>query len=319
MIKRNYRIGLALTVLFFSVVACDDIIEKSIDDKTVVVVTPGDGTISKNYTQTFWWNELKGALKYRLQIVYNKFDSAGEFRLDTLLTERRFTVTLKPSAYQWRVVALNGSSETKENTIQNLRIDSTSIAGQDLLLSAPKNNLISNNTNVDFKWEALPGATRYRLQLFAASSNVAVLDSMVKGVSELPYVLAEDAAYYWKVTGERQGVFSNPSEQWNFVLDRESPDSVKLTSPRSSSFVTSPVTMSWEASTDAGFSTYELYIYKDNASTPLSDKYNPYSTTKNSFSFTEGKLNDRIFWKVRVVDKAGNKTTAEKTRSFTVQ
>jgi hypothetical protein len=319
MMKRNYSIGVAWVVLFFFAFACDDLFEESIEDEVVKVVTPADGTISKNYTQTFWWENLKGALNYRLQIVYNKFDSAAEFKLDTLLSDSRFTVTLKPSSYQWRVVALNGSSETKENTIQNLRIDSASIAGQDLLLSAPKNNLISNESDIDFTWEELPGATRYRLQLFADGNNVAILDSLVKGATEFAYVLEDDAAYSWQVTGERRGVFSNPSEQWHYILDRESPDSVKLTSPGSSARVTSPVTLSWEASTDTRFLRYELYVYKGNASTPLSDKYNPYSTTKNSFSLTEGALNDKIFWKVRVVDKAGNKTSAEKTRTFTIQ
>lgn len=313
---RNYSIG-AVFVLAFFVFACDDLIEESIEDDIVTVVTPGNGTISKNYTQTFWWNDLKGALKYRLQIVYNKFDSAGEFRLDTLVTASKFTVTLKPSSYQWRVVALNGSSETKESTVQSLRIDSASIAGQDLLLSAPKNNVISNQADVTFTWEELPGATRYRLQLL--SGNDAVLDSMVKDALEFAYVLEEDATYSWQVTGERRGVFSNPSEQWRYTLDRESPDSVKLTSPARGAFVTSPVTLSWEVSTDPGFSTYEVYVYKGNASTPFSDKYNPYRTKAKSLSFTEGELNDKIFWKVRVVDGAGNKTSAEKTRSFTIQ
>lgn len=315
--KRNYSIGVMMLVLCLLAFACSDLFEDSIEDETVVIVTPSDGTVSKNYTQTFWWEELDGALEYRLQVVYNKFDSSGEFRMDTLLTKNKFTLTLKPSRYQWRVIGMNGSSETKVNTVQNLQIDSTTIAGQDLLLSAPANGVISSDPSVNFEWQSLPGATKYRVQLFAG--NTTVIDNTVSDVSEFAYVLESDGTYYWKVTGEHNGVFSNPSEQRSYILDREAPDSVKLVSPAIGAGVSMPVTLSWNASDDDRFLRYEVYLYKGNTSTPFSGKYNPYSTTKTSLSFTEGVLNDKILWKVRVVDKAGNKRSDEKIRRFTIQ
>ncbi len=322
--QRKFNTVLFAAILILGIFACSDLIEESIQDKVVVVITPTDGTISTNYTQTFWWEELKYALNYRLQIVYNKFDSAAEFRLDTLLSSNKFSVTLKPAKYQWRIEALNGSSKTEIETIQNLRIDSTSIEGQDILLTSPGNGLISNDSDFNFQWEALPGATDYRFQLYYSSNNTVVLDSTVRTETSFNYVIERDSTYYWTVTAKRKDIYSNPSESWKFTLDRESPDSVKLTSPSSGAGVSSPVTLTWSAPNDPGLAYYEIYIFKGSTSTPFSDKYNPYKTVndssplKKSFSFTEGSLNDRIIWKVRAVDKAGNKSSGEKTRTFII-
>lgn len=322
--QHKFNRGLFAAILILGIFACSDLIEESIQDKVVVVVTPTDGTVSTNYTQTFWWEELKYALNYRLQIVYNKFDSAGEFRLDTLLSTNKFSITLKPARYQWRVTALNGSSKTEVNTIQDLRIDSASIAGQDILLTSPGNGTISNEADFKFQWEALPGATDYRFQLYYSSSNSVVLDSTVRTQTSFIYTIKHDSIYYWTVTAKRRDVYSNPSESWKFTLDRVSPDSVKLVSPASNARVSSPVTLSWSAPNDPGLAYYEIYIYKGSASVPFSDKYNPYKTVndssplKKSFTFTEGSLNDRIIWKVRSVDKAGNKSSGEKTRTFII-
>lgn len=320
----KFNRGLFAAILTLGIFACSDLIEESIEDKVVVIVTPTDGTISTNYTQTFWWEELKYALNYRLQIVYNKFDSAAEFRLDTLLSTNKFSVTLKPAKYQWRVEALNGSSKTKVETIQSLRIDSASIEGQDILLTSPGNGSISNDADFNFQWEALPGATDYRFQLYYSSNNTIVLDSTVRTETSFNYVIERDSTYYWTVTAKRKDVYSNPSESWKFILDRELPDSVKLVSPLSGASVSSPVTLTWSAPNDPGLAYYEIYIFKRSVNTPFSDKYNPYKTVndssplKKSFAFTEGSLNDRIIWKVRTVDKAGNKSSGEKTRTFII-
>lgn len=319
----KFNRGLFTMILVFGVFACSDLIEESIQDKVVVVITPTNGTVSTNYTQTFWWEELKDALNYRLQIVYNKFDSAAEFRLDTLVSSNKFSVTLKPAKYQWRVEALNGSSKTEVETIQNLRIDSASIEGQDILLTSPANGLISNDAEFSFQWEALPGATDYRFQLYTLNNSI-VLDSTVRTETSLEYTVQKDSVYYWTITAKRKDVYSNPSESWKFTLDRVAPDSVKLISPASNASVSSPVTLTWSAPDDSGLAYYEIYIYKGTVTTPFSDKYNPYKTVndssplKKSFTFTEGSLNDRILWKIRSVDKAGNKSSGEKTRTFVI-
>jgi hypothetical protein len=321
--QHKYNIGIFVALISIFGYACSDLIEESIEEKVVVIITPSDGTVTENYTQTFWWEKVDGALNYRLQMVYNKFDSAAEFKLDTLLSKTRFVITLKPAKYQWRVVALNGSSETSVNTIQDLRIDSASIAGQNILLTSPINNFITKEADIIFKWQALSGATEYRLKV-TTENNYVVVDSVVSSVTSLSYEFEKDSTYYWTVTGKHNDVMSSPSSKWSFVVDRVAPDSVTLNLPLSGAMSSSPTTLKWTAPNDAWLSHYEIFIYKGSVGTPFSNKYNPYSTAtdtsplKTSFTFNEGNLNDKIIWKVRVVDKAGNKSSAEKTRSFTI-
>lgn len=320
--KPRFRIDICLLIVVVAATityACDDLIEESLKDGTVVIIAPTDGTVSYDYTQTFWWENLEGALSYRLQIVYNKFDSAAEYRLDTLVSRDKFTITLEPAKYQWRVQAINGSSKTDSMTIQDLRIDSTTIEGQDILLTTPPDGYTSNNPVINFAWQSLPGALEYQVRIFALNNSI-VLDSVVHG-DELSLTMDDDSNYYWMVTGKQGAVSSNPSEERHFTIDRVSPDSVKLLLPVNNVVVSSPVTLSWEAPDDTDLANFEIFIYKGNESTPFSSKYNPYSTVNlnQSLIFEEGETSDVIFWKVRTVDKAGNKSSGETLRKFTIQ
>jgi hypothetical protein len=309
-----------LGLLFFG---CDDLIERSIKNDPIIIITPTDGTVSQDYTQTFFWEEVNGATHYNLQIVYNKFDSSAQFRLDSLMTENKFTTTLKPSHYRWRVEAQNASSRTGIRTIQNLRIDSTSIEGQDILLLSPSDNYVSSDPQTIFTWDPLFGATEYRFELLENASTV-LLDTIVRRETTLAYTLDGDGDYSWRVTAKNGNLFSNPSETRSVIIDTSSPEPAVLLTPAENSNVTSPITLTWSTTaTDVMY--YEVYLYKTNATTPFSTKYNPYSTKndsspkKKSLTFSEGVSGNKIFWKVIVVDRAGNKSSAEGTKNFTIQ
>jgi hypothetical protein len=127
MLEMMKKVKIRSTYFFCSLVfiaaSCSDLIEESIEKKIVTIISPVNGEVSKKTQQTFWWETLDGALKYRLQVVHNKFDSIPGYNLDTLISKNTFTTTLTVGIYQWRVEAVNGSSKTLENTIQNLRIE----------------------------------------------------------------------------------------------------------------------------------------------------------------------------------------------------
>jgi hypothetical protein len=321
--RQKYKTIILLLVMVITVWACIDLVEESIEEKTVVIIAPANHSVTQTYTQTFWWEEVEGALNYRLQIVYNKFDSATEFRLDTLLTKNRFTVTLKPAKYQWRVQAANGSSKTSSNPIQDLTVDSSSIAAQDLILNLPADNYFTNNPEVNFSWQPLAGATEYKFEVFAENDGV-IADTLVPA-SEIIFQFEKDSAYSWQVTGKRNAVMSNTSARRFFTLDRVAPDSIKMISPLRAAHVASPVTLSWSAPAAEDLSHYEIFIFKDTDGNPFNSKYNPFITRSQSaplstsFIFNEGTSGNRILWRVRAVDKAGNKSSNEKIRSFIIQ
>ena len=92
--------------------ACTDIIEPSVTKQIVTLEAPASGYQSANYTINFWWNAVDHALTYHLQVVTPNFAAPGSLVLDTIVSTYKFSYTLSPGAYQWRVMAENGSTQT---------------------------------------------------------------------------------------------------------------------------------------------------------------------------------------------------------------
>src|SRR5688572_12340162 len=126
--KTKSILPLVLLGAFLS--SCEDFFEPNLEKKDVVIIAPANGTVSSSFTQTFWWEELKGAEEYTLQIVKPTFSSVQQLILDTNVNGTKFYYTLQPGVYQWRLRAINNSSETDFVTY-NLEIDSTlNLSGQ---------------------------------------------------------------------------------------------------------------------------------------------------------------------------------------------
>src|SRR5579863_6157518 len=87
--------------------SCDDIIEPSISKGQVQLEAPVNQYTSTSYTINFWWDQLDHALSYHLQVVTPNFAAPGSLVLDTIVTSYKFTFTLSPGNYQWRVMAEN--------------------------------------------------------------------------------------------------------------------------------------------------------------------------------------------------------------------
>src|SRR5215217_1004573 len=99
-----------LLIIIFS--GCKEFIEPSIAKRYVVQLAPANSSESTQYNQTFWWEPVEDALKYRLQVANPNFDRTQVLVLDTLVETNKFNYTLEPGTYEWRVRAENGSSET---------------------------------------------------------------------------------------------------------------------------------------------------------------------------------------------------------------
>ena len=94
-----------LTVVFTCIisamlVSCQDLVEINLAKKSITVLAPANNTTSPSFTQTFWWNEVKGANSYNLQIVKPSFNSIQQLNLDTTITTSQFVFTLLPGTYQ---------------------------------------------------------------------------------------------------------------------------------------------------------------------------------------------------------------------------
>lgn len=297
--------------------SCKEFIEPSIEHKNMVLLAPSNNLETNNYQLTFWWETQEDALSYRLQVVSTDFGNIQKLMLDTLVKTDKFTYTLDPGKYQWRVRAENGSSQTRYAT-QSFTIHPSSLTNQVVQLISPVNNLFTTSADIQMEWLGLFGTTQYRLQVDNQNfinENTLVLNTTTNNLSFLKTLVAE-GNYQFRVRAENGTENSKWSVVRNFSYDATPPAQVSLTTPLNNKTVTKPVQLSWSSITDA--EKYELVIYKSDLTTLYSTSY-PMLLNTNTYSFNAGDSNETIAWKVRAIDRAGNKGTFSTLYSFTIQ
>lgn len=308
-------LSLLFVVVLFGA-ACKEFIEPSLSKKSIALLAPSDHIETTSYQQTFWWQTHEDALQYRLQIVSPSFDRIEKLLLDTVVKTDKFTHTLDPGQYQWRVRAENGSSQTPYAT-QSFTIFPASLKDQSVQLVAPANALYVVNADVKYDWLQLFGTTQYRLQVdknnFADENNLTlnVLTENPTFTSTLP----AEANYQWRVRAENATETSKWSAVRALTFDATPPAKVVLTAPANKQVVNKPVSLAWNAITDA--QKYELIIYKSDG-TVYNSSY-PQMVNTNAQTFSLGNSGETLTWKVRAIDKAGNKGDFSDTFTFTLQ
>ncbi|QEM09154.1 hypothetical protein [Mucilaginibacter rubeus] len=306
----------ALSMVFLS--ACKDFIEPNISKRPVTLKAPSDKYQSTSYNVNFWWDEVEDALYYRLQVVTPGFDTIGGLVEDTLIKSNRFTLTLDPGEYQWRVRAENGSSQTEFSTLNHLTIIPSSLAAQTVILSSPSNNTVTNQSSTVFKWGALFSATSYHLQLdtnnFADASHI-LIDLTIPG-QQYTYKFPKDQNYQWRVRAESATEQSKWSAVNNIGFDATAPAAVILSSPQNNAVISKPVGLQWTKSATA--SNYKLYVYKADSTTLYSTAF-PALLNTNTYSFAQGSSGERIYWQVSALDGAGNESALSALQSFVLQ
>ena len=313
MSKKNSFYLLIISALIPS---CTEFFEPSLEDKKVVLTAPADQHESNKYNQTFWWEAVSETKAYRLQIATPSFDSIAEIVIDTLVKTTRFSFTLDPGKYQWRVRAENSASHSLYIT-RTITIHESSITTQTVQVIAPAAGLISNQ-DLLFKWNSLYGSSQYRLQIdinnFANESKL-VFNSTTPN-TEFSVSLSKDRTYQWRLRAETDSVNSKWTAIRSFTYDATPPEKVGLVSPSNNQVVSKPVTLSWSAV--IGAKRYQLYIYKEDGATLYNSSF-PANVNSTSYTFNDGEFNERIFWKVRAIDEAGNDGPFSDLRQFTIQ
>lgn len=316
MLNLNNLSKIAVLLAFFFL-GCKEFIEPSIAKKNIVPLSPADGTEGSKYSQTFWWDEVEDALKYRLQVVTPDFNRPERLILDTVIERNKFNYTLDPGKYEWRVRAENGSSYTPYAKASFV-IYPTSIKIQQVQLESPANNTLTNQSSILFKWLKLFGADKYRLQIdtnnFADETSLFV-DKTVPNL-ELLIPLTKDKLYQWRVKAKNDTAESKWSAVYNLTLDRIPPAAVLLNTPLNNAMVDHPAKLNWAVTATA--KKYLLYVYESSGTVAYSSKY-PLTLTTNSYTFSEGIRGEKVFWEVSAVDEVGNVGARSEKRSFTIQ
>ncbi|TCD05845.1 hypothetical protein EZ449_15380 [Pedobacter frigidisoli] len=308
---------LLLLMFVLSLFACSEFIEPSLKDRKIILLGPGEHLETNSYQQTFWWEGSSDAIFYRLQVATPSFDSLSKLVLDTLITSTKFTYTLDPGKYQWRVRAENGSSQTAF-ALRSFIVYTSSIAAQSVQLISPLNGLVTNKNELRYEWLNLYGATAYRLQVdnnnFLDESRL-LLNISTDNLSYLQQLTIE-GNFQYRMRAENAAENSKWSVVKNFNYDITPPEKAGLLLPANRQAVTLPVRLSWAALGDADH--YQVYVYKSD-STSLYGTAFPQAVSSASYNLLNAQSGESLLWRIRAVDKAGNTGIFSNYYSFTVQ
>lgn len=179
------------------------------------------------------------------------------------------------------------------------------------ILSPINNSTIESNV-VNFKWNTLNGANKYRIQVYE-SDQVLVLDSLTNKTSiTLPLNAGK---YIWRVRGENyayESIYSFPSNFSTSIPNDLTNQQVILTSPENNKFINFiNVTLSWEVLKNAA--TYSVKLVNTTTSQELYSKADITDTslTLDLPSFVDGTYEWRL--------KAKNTDTDTETKQYSAR
>lgn len=313
--KRNCFIALVLSVLIFA--ACDDFFEKDIESSEVTLNSPADSVRTEVSSITFWWEPVNGATSYQLQVASPNFAAIVKPVLDTTVGANKFIFTLVPGKYEWRVRALNSAYATGY-FFSSFQIDSTmNLTKQEVVLVSPVENYYTNTSTISLKWEKLYNALEYQLDIKSPDWN----GNKIRGTKITPYdtanVYLAEGKYAWGVRGSNDGSVSVYSFR-NIMVDKTAPVAPSLVKPTTgTSFSQGSIDFGWTRANDTGSPLYDsLYLSTDSAFTVSGIKQS-LKVEEQSVSI-EMKDNGTYFWKVKSVDKAGNRGAFSVIRKFKI-
>lgn len=295
--KNNFitQVLLVFSLLIFN--SCEEFIEVNLDNKSITIFSPANNTVTSNFTQTFWWEEVKGAESYQLQIVKPDFTAIQQLIVDTTVSTTKFIYSLQPGTYQWRLRAKNGSSQTDYFTY-NLTIDSTlDLSGQPVILSSPADNYYANSFSNTFTWQTMPNADSYILQIL---SGTTVINTQTSTALTSNYTFASQGEYQWRVFA--QNSTSNSSYYTRTItIDTAKPNVPIPGFPLNDTLTADPIPFSWN-NVETGIS-YQILISTDSTFASVTKDT---ITGDNFYDFYNASVGVYYFWKIRSVDNASN-------------
>lgn len=283
---------------------CKEIIEIDINTSEVILQAPLDSLVTTELSHRFSWHELEGATEYQLQIARPGFDAMERLELDTTLQDYLFDYTLYPSAFEWRVRALNGAYQSSFTT-WHLFVDTTSdLSGMRVMLIEPSSGYITNQSEVFFKWEPIAIATDYHLEITDSESSGTIVFESDLSDNQIEVQLP-NGKFKWRVYAfNSTPSSSNWSEERQMTNDTVPPSSPQLVYPLGSSSPVENGMIEFEFISgidELTNTTDSLWIASDSLFTSTvrsTEATSPYSDSLGIGTF---------FWKVQTIDEAGNK------------
>lgn len=295
--------------------SCAKFGEVNLSKATVTILAPGNHDSLSGSNVTFWWQPVTGATKYNIEIVKPSFSNVQKLFIDSNVTTNKFIFSLNPGSYEWRVQAINNSSQSAYFT-QSFFLDSNlNLATSTVILSSPANGYVTSSFSVNLQWLGLSAANSYNLTVEKTGSNPATITGITS--PSYNYVFPSYGTYKWQVSAINSTSNSQPSV-WN-TLTVSIPCPTSQSPNNKDTTQIPPVILSWSRGSFAlnqSTSAYDsLYVYADTTGTSITTQV--ISSTKTySFNPTSPPPKQWYSWKVKTIDSLGDQSVFTALRKF---
>ena len=265
----------------------------TLDVDDITGLSPTDGTGTMDTTHTFSWNAVEGAAGYELQIAESR--AGVETAPATSVTGTSYTPTsalTKGQTHYWRVRAKDGDGQYGAwSAVQSLAVNAGVVTGL-----SPSS---TTDTTPALRWNAVPGAAGYEVQIAGSEAGLASAQSVeAGGTSYTPTsALTNLQAHYWRVRAkDGDGQYGAWSAVQSLAVNIGT-----VSGLRPSSTTDTTPTFSWNAV--EGAAGYELQIAESQAGVETAPAT---SVTVTSYMPTSALTNGQThYWRVRAKDGDG--------------
>jgi len=300
-------------ILIMPFQSCEEgglLIETDISEREVVLTAPSDGVEVAANTVFFDWEEVEDATVYEIQVATPDFDNTQQLLLNLTDSVTFNELDLVIGDYEWRVKAKNSSSETNFSTAGFKVVPIESFSDNVVQLISPEDNFVTNVPGQTLQWDAINGATLYRIQIL---ENGTLTEEQATNENEFDITFNE-GTFVWQIRAEN-GTQSTLYSSRDILVDTTNPNIPSLTLPEDGSELTSQqVSFQWIREAMQGSVEFDsIYIYRDLNLTELVLKdrvTSPYETNLD---------NDTYYWFVQAFDEAGNDSDDSAVFNFTVK
>jgi hypothetical protein len=257
---------------------------------------PMDSSTSLWGNIVFSWSVPTNANSYNLQI--STLPDFSVVLYDEITSSNTFTkvITDYNTRYYWRVKAVYPDCETDFSTVWTFR---TAYASPQNLYP-PKDTFCVSNS-VTLQWDAVNGATTYRLQITEADSfdlNYVVVETLISS-RQFNYYLGKSLQYYcWRVRAEDKQNIGLWSDTMRFQTTYAPP---RHLSPQNGEETSATVKFAWVR--DIPGSVFELQISDTNNFNLLLHRvYDLSGLTTDTITLKLPHYNTKYWWRLRASD-----------------
>jgi hypothetical protein len=269
-------------------------------------------------TTALTWSVVPGATQYRVEVATEPTFTTPVLQDAGVPGPARAVGPLANGTdYYWRVRGRNFAGNEGPWSATSL-FTTVAVLPAAPVLTAPASFAVGVSAfAAALSWEAVVGATSYRVQLATETGFAAPLinDSNVTGTSRAAGLLAGNTAYYWRVRARGAAGTGDWSQIRQFTTGAlPLPDAPILVSPANlASLPFAPVQLRWNRATYAA--TYQVQISNTFAFTAVTlNDSSLTDTTKATTSFSA----PNSFWRVRARNASGPGSWSE-IRNFQIQ